>query len=297
MTTILPIQTSERMRGGLESVARPLLGMDGQPLAEAQWRGGVMLTPGSQDAGFVWPVSCTATPELRVDEDLFDDGKPAETGVSDGIVFDPLVVGAMSACLPGRTVFGDLQRAMATSTLERIRFSKLAEALFTGGMGASDESNPSLLAVNGATPAGFDATSPSRIRPTMAGLLNAVCGYSGSDWVFHAPIQMLAHVKNELGLVWNDTRGVWTWGPFDWSFDCYPNSGPTEVEDVTPTEVDGTTFWVWMTRRPMVAWSDDVTVLEATKHLENHRKVLAEQVAIIVVDTTAVLAAKVLAQS
>lgn len=286
MTTILPLQTSERLRGGLESVARPPVGRDGQVVSESEWRGGVGFTPlhGHSDQGFVWPVGCAATPALT-------GGKPTEDPIGPMEEFQPLVVGAISSCLPGRTVFGDLQRAQALEVLERVKYGKLSEALLTGGTGASNESNPGLLAT-ATMPAGFDAANPNTVRLTMQGLLNGVCDAGGSDWVFHAPIQALPTIKEALGLTWNGERGVWTYGPFDWSFDCYPNVGPASVEGTNPTATDGSEWWIWLTRRPMIAWSDSTQVVEATKALENERKVLAEQVALLVFDTGAVYGAK-----
>lgn len=282
MTVPLPVQPNPRRRGGLESIARDL------PLSLEEWRTGVRFTPPGADAPFVWPTGCVVPAAAE---------KGFVEGVGQGELFNPLVVGNGVECMPGRSAVGDLVRDNATRGLELRRFEQLAVAMFTGGTGGDEaDNNPSLQALPASVTApGVDPLLPKRGRLAMQGLMNAMCIYGGSDWVVHAPLASLPVMRNELGLTHGDD-GVWRMGDLDFSFECTPIEGPTEVEDVTPTATDGSEFWLWITRRPLIAWDEPLPVRENIDTARNRRVVLAERPAILVFDTTAVLAAKVRAQ-
>lgn len=291
MTVPLPVQPNPRRRGGLESIARPLPAVrGGGEMGVEDWRQGVRLTPPGPDAPFVWPTGCIVP--AAAEKDVVD-------GLADSELFNPLVVGNAVECMPGRSAVGDLVYDNASRGLELRKYEQLAVAMFTGSTGgATIDDNPSLQALPASVTApGVDAATPKRGRLAMQGLMNAMCQFGGADWVVHAPLASLPVMRNELGLIHGDD-GIWRFGDIDFSFECTPIEGPSELEAVpaTATNTDGSEFWIWMTRRPMVAWDALLPVRDNVDTTRNRRIVLAEQPAILVFDPTAVLAAKVHAQ-
>lgn len=276
MSVPLQIQPQKPLRGGLQGVVSPM------PLTEEEWRTGVQLTPVCGLEPFVW--GCAS-----------EDEKPV-ADIEDYSEFSSTMIGVEVQCGPNgpNSPIGDIARRIARQGLERTRWSRLAQVLSDGVVGGGSVGgwavNPSLQS-EALTPSGFDPDNPAGIAPTLQGLLDGLCACWQGDIVFHVPASYLPQFVRQYIVEWDSARGVWTMGPYDFSFDCYPNLGPEAVEDVTPTAQDGSEFWIYATSRPLAAFSREMA-FDARGVDRNNYLVEALRGAIVAFDPCCAFAAK-----
>ena len=282
MSAILPLPRPPRIRGGLETVSVPLVGLDGEPLTEAEWNKGVIHTNAAQGETF---VSGYGGGSYGTDPDSV---KPTIDN-PDAELFMPVTLGAIFECqmnAPGGTL-GDVSQQRAVSLLERRTYSDLAEILLTGENYRCDsgDQNPGFIANGELAINGDVGGSP---RGVLQGLLDGVCGGWESDPVFHIPRAWMSQFIGEL-VHWDEANEVFRFGPHRVSFDCYPNEGPTGS---TPANPNGSEVWVWASLPPKLAVSEEISTTLVRTELQNRYQARAEREAIIAFDTGLVLAAK-----
>ncbi len=292
MTTPLPIQPRPPIRGGLESVVTPL------PLDESKWRIGVAPTL-EDDAGIgLWDAN--GCEDFGIDVDSGDEvNEKPETSPAGSSAFAPAILTKLVSCNVGgsQSAVGNLILDSARYSFDRMQYRTLAKIL-QGSLpvfNADGDANPNLSGDFGADgptyPDGFDASQPGDIKGTLQGLLDLVCSCSHSDPVFHIPRSFMPQFLGTTLVHWDDANGVFRFGPHLVSFDCYTNLGSDELEQATPTAIDGTEVWIWTSSQPMVAFGaqDNLTGLERR---QNEYTALVERPAIITFDTQCFGAAK-----
>jgi hypothetical protein len=303
VTTPLPIQPRPPMRGGLDSVATAL------PLSEDEWRAGVYVTHTDDSDVIVWDASCRVrgyeqganigngdTPPEQTE-------KPAATPPLE-VEFAPTMIVSQSQCHVGgsQSVIGDIIQANAQQALDRMQWRVMAQVLHgaTPVRSAADHGdvqNPSLSGMASPVtgdpqyPAGFNPATPGDIKGTLQGLLDLVCECYHSDPVFHIPRSFMAYFLNDGIITWDESAGVFRFGPHLVSFDCYSNIGNDDIEAVSPTLTDGSEVWIWTSARPMVAFGSE-DVITNLERRQNSYQALVERPAILAFDTSCFGAAK-----
>lgn len=293
MTTPLPIQPRPPIRGGLDSVMASL------PLDESEWRVGVSVT--SEDDGGLGVWDATGCVDGGYDLATLDavDEKPSTGPLPDNGIFYPTILTKRVTCNIGgtQTVIGDIITQSAQSSFARTQYRSLAKVLhgYAPVFSPAGDPNPNLSGMNGADeptyPDGFDAGAPGGIYGTLEGLLDLVCGCFNSDPVFHIPRQFMAQFTKDGVIRWDESAGVFRFGPHLVSFDCYPNRGSEAVEFATPTATDGSEAWIWTSTRPMVEVAGEVLVTQMERR-QNGYDALVERPAIVVFDNHCFGAAK-----
>lgn len=283
MSVPLQIRPQKPIRGGLESVATPL------PMTEEDWRTGVQIQTVCGLEPFVWGCASVTDPE---DPDTW---KPV-ADILPYSEFSSTMIGLEVACGPNgpNSPIGDIAKRIAQEGLERVRFSRLAQVLANGDVGggatAGFGTNPSLQE-DSSNPDGFVLATPAGILTTIQGLLDAVTDCWQTDVVFHVPLSFLPHFLDNHLVEWDAERGVWHMGPYEFSFDLYPNLGSAADELATPTATDGSEVWIYVTSRPLYAFSREMTIA-ARKQRLNEYVVEALRGAIIVFDPCCAMGAK-----
>ena len=287
MTAILPLYSPLRFRGGLETVVTELIGRDGNPLPEQEWRRGVEWTNMATGDTFTSGMGGGSWGQITL-----GDEKPVNPNPGSE-VFQPVSLGAIFECQmqAPNGVQGDVSRQRALALLERKGMSDLARILYDGEAytcAAPDGSdpNPGLIALaESLTPVG-----PGSIRGAFQGLLGAVCETWHADPVFLIPREFMPHFLDEV-VKWDEATGSFRFGPYRVAFDCFPNVAPTAGGT---TAVDGSEVWVYAMMPPAVALGESVAADGVRAELRNHYTFRAEREAIVAFDTTRVLAAKAL---
>lgn len=299
MSSIMPIQPFRPVRGGLESVARPL---PAQVAKVEDWRTGVRVSGDyvGDDSAFIWPVGCEPS------EAYGESGKPIDDyDFRDWYEFQPGFVAGAARCDADvrNSVIGDAARGRALRSLERNRWRQLASQFYSGNTGAG-ATQPGLYNFDGINssgfqaPAGFDAANPNGIRETIAGLLDAQCDGCGltADHAFFVPAAYQPYFDAALpSMRWDDAAGVWKWGDWRFVFDCFPNVLPPDnsYELTQATATDGTEAWIFLAPVPYVAF-DDIIDIQVRTVEQNTRVVVAEQPSILAYDPGCTYGAKAL---
>lgn len=256
-----------RLRGGILSAARPL------PAALDDWRQGVNFNTAcvNTDETRLW--YCT-DPEDAVDKVADDVGAPA--------VFNPFLVYSERDC--STWMDPDQLEELARIGLDRTLSTGVALQLQTDAVG---NGNPSLNSE------AIDITpvTPVDIVNTISGLLTAAsCSCGLPNPVFHAPLRSLPFFIERQIVEWDNSRGLWHMGPYDFSFDCYSETGP---DDVT-TDPDGSEVWLYVSGS--VEWAigpaDTVRRPESIVVRTNEALSLIEHLSIVRFDTCCVYAAR-----
>lgn len=271
----LQIQTPRRPRGGLADVAGNLpmsWGADG-------WNWGVQATPTCSMDRTVW--GCAST------------GEKPENSVQDADNFDPTTFAVTVGCGPNgeRSPIGDIARQLATDGLERWYWSDLAVVLANGEVGAAVP-NPSLQSAMNPY-VGFNPAAPDCIMRVLSGLLEQQGELYDADVVFHVNRMFLPYFIEDTLVEWDPVRGVWHMGPYDFSFDSYPNLGSAAIELASPTLTDGSEAWIYMSPRPLAATAPE-QAFESKRVRQNAYIVAAEVPGIVVFNTCGVWAGKAL---
>lgn len=290
MPAPLPIQPPRLLRGGLASVAVDV------PLPVEEWRTGVIWTTQCEVDSFVW--GCDSAERGGGGQ-----VKPAAALGADEPEFYPGVIGARTTCdiAGSRTIIGDRVRTIAEQMLDRTRYGQLAQILADGDVGRDaagvPDRNPSVV-YDGQVPANFNNNSPSTLRGTMQGLMDAACTCWDQQLVFHVPRPYLAQFLHERLVVWDEADGVYRMGDHLVSFDCYPNIGPDQdfagnaQPDQNVPAADGSEVWIWATSRPMIGLDEVMDDYSHRDVRQNSYDVVAEQGAIVMVDPCCIYAAK-----
>lgn len=279
MTTPLPIQVRPHLRGGLESAVNDpsrMLGADGTPLSEAQWRTGVEIIGFGGEFLFTW--GCASSGD-----------KPAQY-LGDMATFDSTIVGIDVICdgIGSRdTWVGDLLAQAARIGFDRGFYGRVAQILIDGDVGGAAGPNPSFNS-SATFPSGFNPNAPGDFEGSMQGLLEIARNCSHSDVIFHIPMQFLPYALRH-GVRWEESVGYYRYGAFRVIFDAYPNVGPAG----TATAPNGTEFWMWMTGPIFVERAAQIDTIDGHEHVQNSWSVLVEQGAIVAFDPGCVGAVKV----
>lgn len=274
VTTPLPIQSRPPIRGGLGSVAQPL------PMAESEWRGGVLVTPETVGTMFRW--GCQTIGE-----------KPLNS-VPAAALYQPTSVGIVYECGPGagQLPLGPIGQQIAVERFRRQRWSEVA-SLLQDGITDGPEAGNNFSFEDATLAPGFDPAAEGDIAGTLQGLLDTVCSCFGTDPVFHVPRPYMAQMLKTDLVVWDEASETFRFGPHMVSFDCYSNIGPAAVEGgANPTLTDGSEFWIWASSQPMVAWSDGPETVTSIAVRRNENLVRVEQEVIAVIDSGCLYAAR-----
>jgi len=271
----LQIQTPRRPRGGLADVAGAL------PMSwgDGGWNWGVQVTPSCLLDRTVW--GCAST------------GLKPNNGIEPSVNFDPTTFAVAVNCGPNgeQSPIGDIARQLAVDGLERWYWSDLAVVLSEGEVGAAVP-NPSLRSEMQPY-TGFVPATPECIMRVISGLLQQQGDCYDADVVFHVNRMFLPYFVSQQIVLWDEGRGVWHMGPYDFSFDSYPNLGSAAIEGADPTLTDGTEAWIYMTPRPLAATAPE-QAFSSTRVRQNLYQVAAEVPGIVVFNPCCVWAGKAL---
>lgn len=265
---------SGRLRGGILSAARPLP-------SGAEWRQGLTFNP----------VCLTGDDRLWFCTDVVDpegeESQPVKNldAVTAPVVFDPFLAYAESEC--STWISRDDLLALARQGFDRTLSAGFAAQLQSNPLSAQGNQSPSLNSV-GTEIAG---SGTADISNTLSALIsNAICDCRQTDLLIHAPIRALPFfVEREL-VEWDDSRSIWHMGPYDFSFDCYSETGPDDVD----TAVDGSEVWLYVTGPVEYAVGPEVvpTLEHSLTARTNDQLALVEHLAALRFDTCCVLAAR-----
>jgi len=258
-----------RLRGGILSAAQPL------PAAYDSWRQGVSFNSTCVD---------TENPRLWycVDPTPVPGDKVADS-VGTPVVFEPFMVYSERDC--STWISPSELEELARIGLDRTLSQGVALQLQTNAVGSS---SPSLNSV------AIDITpvsGPVDVTNTLSGLIgNATCTCGLTEIIVHAPLRSLPFfVEREL-VEWDEARGLWHMGPYAFSFDCYSEVGPDDVE----TDADGSEAWLYVTGP--VEWSIGEAEVVGRPHSivprTNEALSLIEHLSIVRFDTCCVYAAR-----
>lgn len=291
MTAILPLPDPPRIRGGLDIVATPLLGRNGELLPTSEWAMGVERTnlPHAETFFSSLHGGTWGDPD---DGDL----KPSsESGARNRLL--PGSVGAVFECQMNapNTTLGDIPRAEGTSFMDRAYYSLVAEAISTPatpGIDCDPDAQITTLPGVAQLPDGYVDNAPGTIEGVMHGLLDGVCAYLHTDPVFHVARAFMPHFFRRGIVHWDEVGGFFRMGPHRVSFDCYANVGPAG----TTTAGDGSEVWIYASTPIELATADpDADSVSAVRtQLQNIYRVRVEREFIAVFDTEGVYAAKAL---
>lgn len=277
----LPLDEPAAIRGGLADNTLPI-----QATAE-QWREGVTRTSQCDVTAFRWQCGRS-------------EGDPKETtDLGDADTFYPTMIGVATDCtvFGSRSLIGNRQLEVAQGGLALREWSMLALTMYDGlvGNGAAGDENPNPSFYGSATLVPSQSfTAPAPIPNTLEGMLDTYCSRWSGEVVIHVPQQFLPYwIDQELVTLGED--GVYRHGHHRVSFDCYPNSGPTQAvddssdPDATVDPPDGA-FWMYMSSVPRVGFAD-VSSGESTDPQQNMHSAVAERGAIITFEPCSVVAA------
>ena len=302
MPAPLKLQPPRTLRGGLASVSDDLSAL----MPASEWRTGVQYTTKCSTDSFIW--GCEGGANESLDTGEFDTEKTeTATAAPHDVDFYPGMIGSTTECMvAGRqTVIGDLVRQSAEQSLDRVRYSTLAQILYYGNVGRTDR-NASLQG-DATVPDGFDPSAPSGIKQTLQGLLDATSRCWDQQLVFHVPAQYLPYFLADALVEFDQSAGVYRMGAHLVSFDTYVNLGPNALiggsggfdpEEDDPAldprlaSADGSDFWIYATSTPLIGLDAvDVQSSILDPRLNKYR-VVAEQGAIILFDPCCAIGAK-----
>lgn len=303
MKIILPLQKPMPIVGGLASVTTRLSSLGYRP---DQWQGdGIEWTPQCDQNLGVW--GCATLQNDPLEEKVANSTSPSE-------VFNSALIYAQANCLGIDRVspLGDMAQQMAINALEAHKWSQLARVLHEGDVQHPDGPNPSLQSM-AEVPVGYthaNIVDPPGLASGVQSLLETVCGCNSADVVLHVPMQYAPQFMKNYLVEWEEpknsdgmdsadqTDGKWMLGPYEVSFDCYPNVGPVSVESIPGyvagdriPDADGSEVWIYLSSRPLGDFGDDYQV-DSEFVRTNSRLNEAAQFGVIAVDPCCVVAVK-----
>lgn len=192
-------------------------------------------------SGLTWAVP----PGVACQVMLLEPGseQPFKNGDNAGAVasFDSFITYAYTDCSTWmqRAELGEL----AQEGFDRLLSRGIASQLQSNPVG---NNSPSLNSVaSDITPA-----TPADIVNTLSGLIGAAeCDCTSTEVIIHAPLRAIPFFVERDIIEWDESRGQWHMGPYYFSFDCYSETGPGDVD----TNADGSEIWLYATGP--VEWS------------------------------------------
>lgn len=256
MTAILPLQNPPRIKGGFETIVRgPILGRDGNPLDEAEWRVGVEGEGLPDSQFFSNKMRGGSWGDPNIDP---TDRKPV-SGRGNTFTFKPAGVGVSFECYAdgANTTIGDIPMQHARNEMRRRLWSLIGEHIQNVGTSIDCPDQPGTnrtLAGSAQLPDGYDDAHPGDIEGTLQGLLDMVCEFVATDPVFLVPYSWKTHFTRRGIVRWDDAQECYiALGVYRIAFDCFDNVGPTG----TTTNDDGSEVWIYAMVAPQVTVADE----------------------------------------
>lgn len=259
-----PIQTS-RLKGGILAAARPL------DADYDTWRQGVSFNS-----------SCNPTPGLTGCINPADAVNKDIAAIGDPNVFEPFLAYSGRECSTWMRSEDIL--LLAQQGFDATISTAFALQLQTAPVGASPSLNSE------ATDLTLESGSVD-ITNSLSALMQATCECGMSDLVIHVNLRAIPFMAERHLIWWDLNTGVWRYGPYTISADCYSSTGPESAG--TPDEPeDGSAVWMYVTGPVEYALGPQVEI-EGQTERQNQRSELVEALGILRFDpccTYAILA-------
>lgn len=262
VSPLKPIKHAE-LRGGLQSVARPLE-TDGR-----DWTGGISFNEACDIIG--GGVSCE---DPAVEKTLTELGDPVE--------FNPFLLYNLERCA-GIGRFDGLQ-ALSNEHLRRTENRNLAIQLHDASFSPAGDLDPSLQSSATDVTGGGGAVG---IKETLCGLVQAICEFHIGEIVFHAPLKVMPSMLFDNLVLWNATANRYEFGHYSVSFDCYPNVGPDSTGNIVPADNEA---YIYVSGPVEFAKGTIQSVQNFDQHINEHLA-REERLAILRFDPCTVIAA------
>lgn len=256
-----PIVTGP-LAGGLLAASRPL------PASYDQWRQGISFN--SSCNGPAGLAGCI-NPDDAVDKTITPIGDPA--------VFEPFMAYSGRSCSTWMES-GDILD-LAQQGLDATLSSAFALQLQNGTIGVSPSLN--------STATDITPTTPTDVTNTLSGLISAICSCGISNVMIHVNLRAIPFLVERRLVNWDASAGIWRYGPYPVSADCYGVVGPEDTGGNSEPD-DGSAVWMYVSGMVETAISDELS-LEGLDVAVNGKSELVERLGILRFDPCCVYAA------